>query len=534
MNVVLFLGLAWAQEVEPPTIRAVTVFPDRASVTRVVGVTLAPGLNEVKFVDLPPSADERSLQAEGLAAGARILGLDVRSRELVEDRRARVAEIETRIETLRDELTVARDRDAAATTELTFLQKVGAEAAKQLSAELLFADGTPKDAESMAALLRARIPEVQATGREARIAARDLEVSIAALERELATVRGAAQWSRKDVTVLVEATAEAAGEVTLTYVVPGAAWTPAYDARAEVGEAATIALTLNALIVQTTGEDWADAALSLSTARPSGGVQPPELAPFWLESSYSYAYPGSYDGAEDDMMSMDSDSRGDREEAAPPPPPPPMAVATATITERAVATTFEVAGAATVLGDGTRRKVRVTDVTVTGSFVHVVVPRLEPAAYLVAEAKWENEWPLLAGDVSTFLDGAFTGIGHLDTTGKGGELALGFGRDDALAVDVEIVTDRLAEKGSKGIATREWTYRVTSGRDTPVNVEVRDRVPQTRDAKFKVEALGDEPDEVGPEGAVTWHRPLAADGEAAIAFGYEIRYPRKHPPGVLP
>jgi uncharacterized protein (TIGR02231 family) len=286
--------------------------------------------------------------------------------------------------------------------------------------------------------------------------------------------------------------------------------------------------------VQTTGEDWTDAALSLSTARPAAGVEPPELAPFWLESGYAYAAPSGYYEDADDLDRMTVEEAPARSMEPPPPPPPPMQVATATITERAVATTFEVAGGATVPGDGTRRKVRVTDVTVSGRFVHVVVPRLEPAAFLVAESTWDAEWPLLAGDVATFLDGAFTGTGRLETVGKGGELALGFGRDDALAVEVEVVTDRIAEKGGKGVATREWTYRVSSGRDVPVALEVRDRVPQTRDAKFKVKALGDEPEEVGPEGAVTWVRALPPDGEAAVAFGYEVRYPRKHPPGVLP
>lgn len=532
----LVASLALAADPSPPgEIREVTVFPDRAAVTRVLPVTLATGTNEVVFSDLPPSLDEHTLQASGLGEGARILGIDVRSRELEEDRRARVSELEGKLQDKRDELVAAKDRETAATAELTFLQKVGAEAAEQLSAELLYDPGTPKDAEAMAGLLRSRVPEVQTAAREARFAARDLEAGIAALERELSTVRGAAQWSRRDVTVLVEATTAGEGEVSLTYVLPGASWTPAYDARAEPA-AGKVALSMNALVVQTTGEDWTDAKLLLSTASPSGGVQPPEVVPFWLEASYGWGYQGGGAGAYD-SLSYDEDDvarKPSRAKEAAEPPPPPMEVAQAVVTERAVASTFEVAGAASVPGDGTRRKLRVADLELKSTFQRVVVPRMEAAAFLVAKSTWDHDWPLLAGEVSSFVDGAFSGTGYVATTGRGADVELGFGRDDAVRVEVVVTADTVSEKGGKGKAVRGWTYTVTDGRKEAVDVVIRDSVPQTRDSKFKVKATGDDPDETGPEGAVTWNRALAPSAAATVAFGYEIRYPTKHPPGVIP
>jgi len=534
------LAVALAQTPAPPpqpsgVIESVVVFPDRAAVTRSLEVELVAGVNEVRFVDLPPTLQERTLQANGSGVeGARLLGLDVATRELAEDRRARVAELQDQIQATRDAIQVEQDELEAATAELKFLAELQAAAAKQLSAEMLFAEETVDDASAVAELLRTRIPEVQGFRRAANIALRDLGAKVDALERELATVRGAAQWSRRDVVVLVEAPEPGVAEIDLTYILSGASWTPAYDIRA-VAEGGTIALSMNALVQQTTGEEWSEAALTLSTARPAAGIAPPELQPFWLQSDYQVYGADEWEGDYEEVLE-EAPRRSRDERAAPAPVAAPMGVARAAVSERAGATTFEVPGAASIPGDGTRRKLRVTDLELETTPLRVVVPRVDPSVFLIAKTTWEAGWPLLAGEASMFLDDAFVGVMSLPTVGTGEEMELAFGRDDAVRAEVELVEDRRTNPDWTGRITvfKKWTFHLENGRDEAVDIELRDRVPVPTESRYKVRYDGDEPDETRSDGLVTFRRSLAAGAKVDITFGYILRYPKRHPPAVLP
>jgi len=62
-------------------ITAVTVFPDRAAVTRTVEVDLVQGANEVTVIDLPLALLPESVRVDGSAASAVRLGaVEVRNR----------------------------------------------------------------------------------------------------------------------------------------------------------------------------------------------------------------------------------------------------------------------------------------------------------------------------------------------------------------------------------------------------------------------------------------------------------------------
>lgn len=70
--------------------------------------------------------------------------------------------------------------------------------------------------------------------------------------------------------------------LTVFTVVSNASWTPLYDVRASIAkspeESSTVALHYRASITQTTGENWPDVALTLSTASPQVGSEVPSLS----------------------------------------------------------------------------------------------------------------------------------------------------------------------------------------------------------------------------------------------------------------
>ncbi|KAG8809186.1 hypothetical protein FRC18_004661, partial [Serendipita sp. 400] len=82
------------------------------------------------------------------------------------------------------------------------------------------------------------------------------------------------------VTVVVSAEHDGEAEICLTYMVSNASWRPLYDLRATVGPTKTsIILHYRANITQSTGEDWKEVELTLSTASPQLGSTIPSLKP---------------------------------------------------------------------------------------------------------------------------------------------------------------------------------------------------------------------------------------------------------------
>lgn len=77
-------------------------------------------------------------------------------------------------------------------------------------------------------------------------------------------------------------------------MVTHASWTPLYDVRASVGQANTpssIGLHYRASITQTTGENWPEVALTLSTASPQLSSSMPSLSPWKIGLPRPQHYP---------------------------------------------------------------------------------------------------------------------------------------------------------------------------------------------------------------------------------------------------
>ncbi|MFU1923083.1 mucoidy inhibitor MuiA family protein, partial [Klebsiella pneumoniae] len=81
-------------------------------------------------------------------------------------------------------------------------------------------------------------------------------------------------------------------EVKLDYTLRDASWQPTYDARLRDG-AKTIELTYQGLVRQSSGEDWTDVDLTLSTARPALGGNVPRLNPWIVDIDAPNAYYGA-------------------------------------------------------------------------------------------------------------------------------------------------------------------------------------------------------------------------------------------------
>ena len=502
---------------------AVTVFPDGASVTRRLTVTVPAGEHVLVIDDLPLTADPGSIRLQGAGSGSlAINAVDARQPRQTERREPALV---LRLETLKDERQALDDR-------------IAAERVRKRAAEALVSPGTLAGgerglviAEARQALAAAHEETLAADRaiRQAEQAQRGLDRSIAEIEAQLR----AQPPRRLEARITVEAAQPFRGELTLTYAVRQARWSPVYDARLVTTAAKPqLELIRRADIRQQTGEDWTDVALTVSTARVARGGAAQVLQPLVLRFHDPEA-----------MRDRSAVSGVPRPLAMPAPAAPAREQVEAStaraVEQEAVAevgafqASFVVPGRAQVAsGDGSRT-LRIASATLEPDLVSRVVPSLDTTAFLEARFRHGEDVPLMAGPVSLYRDGIFAGRGQIGAATREDEVKLGFGPDDLLRVEHQVVrrTD-----GSSGIIStsrteeREFRFVLRNGAQVARRVVVEDRIPVPEQQEITVEPLPGvtaptlrEPD--GRRGIVAWSLDLALGANRDIRHGWRIRWP---------
>jgi uncharacterized protein (TIGR02231 family) len=498
---------------------AVTVHPDRARVTRRGRARVGAGTTELVVVGLPTSLLDESVRVAGRSdVAVRVVGVDLAHRDLVDAPDARVRAAEDAVRDAERAVAEVDGADAGDAAREQMLARLASRSGDRLAAALADGSaGTGRVAE-VGTAVAAQLVEVAAARRghaERRaLAQRALDAALAELRRLQSSGR-----HRRAAVVEIEADDGAEVELELAYVVDGAGWSPAYDARLDEKE--SVALTWFGMVTQATGEDWPACELTLSTARPATSTAVPELDPWWVDIARPEVPVGAMAMA---APALNIDGGLELETAR------LRRLVThveAVAVESTYSASWRLARPTAVPSDGTPHRTTVTSLELPARLDHVTAPALSPDAHLRATVTNSGDQPLLAGPVSTFLEDAYVGTTVIAQAAPGTEIELALGVDDRVKVERELV-ERTAHKARFGTSrggVEHWTITVTNGRATPSRVTVRDRLPVSRVADIKVVdvALSPEPAERDELGRVEWVARIApgAVWKADIRFGVE-------------
>jgi uncharacterized protein (TIGR02231 family) len=385
-----------------------------------------------------------------------------------------------------------------------------------------------------------------------------LAEKIAATQAQLNELRGKQSSRRAQKTVTVRLATEASGklDLALSYGLPGASWTPAYDARLR-SEKRQVQLDAFGLVRNSTGEDWKAITLTLSTARPGLGGAAPEIAPWLLD----IVQPVAYGVMKSSSMAMDR--RVEKKaialgnslmmEAEAPAgiggaAKPEAAVATlavAQIDAAATSASFKISTPVTLASDNTAQRLPLGSATLAAELQYQATPKLQETAYLAAYVTNRSELPLLAGALNVFLDDTFVATARLATTMPGEKFTLNLGADEGIAVKRKIIS-RFTEDTGFTTKSRRTTYdilvTVTNNKRTAERVVIKDVAPVARDEKIvvnliapsarellKPEEAAVQPPKVGiardAEGKLTWRLDLKPGEKREIPLKFSIEHP---------
>ncbi|KYK45494.1 hypothetical protein A1D31_08335 [Bradyrhizobium liaoningense] len=533
---------SWAANMDVNSaIDTVTVYPDGATVTRVISLDLASGDSTLVARDFPLSLDPSSLRVEGEAGAKLTIGtIDARPPKAAPP--VNLPELDKRIEALRDQRADLQGAIDSAGARRKFAQHFA-----EASPAGLGEKGEARPITEWRAAFAAVAEEIATADtaiRDATRKQREIDRQIAQLEAE----RSAKPPSKLEVRIDVASAAATKATLRVTYAVRNARWVPLYDARLDTGakdRKPQLELVRRAEVTQSTGEDWSNVTLGVSTVRIGRGGSAPELNS--LVAQYPQVPKPLALGSASDLTRPAPTAR---QRSAQFEPMSKVAEATERADEQqAVAeigdfqATFRIPGRVSLGAAEGAKSLRITSMTVPADLAVRAAPVMDPTAFLEASFKQTDDTTLLPGKVAIYRDGTFVGRGKITASAKDDIVRLGFGADDKVRIERAVLK---RNEGSAGLLvttskTDERSFKTTirNGHDFPIKVAIEDQLPVSENEDIVVEML---PSSTQPtasnirdrRGVLEWSFDAKPGESKDINFAWRIRWPKDKSMVIVP
>jgi uncharacterized protein (TIGR02231 family) len=524
----------------------VTVYPDRARLLRRGVVELNPGIHTLEIPELPLSLDPDSVRAAGRGpAGTRLLGVRTERVHYRESPADRVRELEKEIQSLEDQETVQQNQASVLQAQLANLRGLTSQT-ETFAKGLAFGRTQVSDLTDLIDYAHQQESSLLNDLLQIEIAGRDLAKTLDKLRHELDHLSGARPRRRFVAKIDLDVPEPGQIEVDLIYTLKNASWQPLYDLRlweaSEQREKPYLETGYLAQVQQSTGEDWNDVELILSTARPAVSGMLPDLDPWYLDVHVPRPTPAPQrlraKSAAPGMM--DDFTAGTEPEAAEALVPQVMAAtpATATIDTTGTAVTFHIAGRTTVPSDGESHKTTIAIMNFEPKLDYVAAPKLADAVFRRAKVTNSSDAILLPGPANVFAGGEFIGRTEFEHIAPNEEFELGLGIDDRLKVERKLVA-REVDKSLIGDKRRlHYAYQIEVENLRPVTekITVSDHypVPRHEGIRVRLESVNPEPSRTTELHLLEWVLDLASGRKETLRFDVYIEHPRSLSVSGLP
>lgn len=517
-------------------IDAVTVYPDAAIVTRLAEVDLSEGDNVVVFKDLPLALDAASLRVEGSAGAPLTIGA-VETRVAPAEAKAPDDALAARINDLRDQRA-----DLQSTIEALQARRAMILRFSQSGPEKLSPEAKPLEVGAWAAAwdaVETGLAKVGADLRPMLAKARALDEEIKALEAQ--REKPPSQVARRTASIALAASQGAHATLKLSYRISGVGWIPLYDAALTTANGpASLSLTRRAGISQTTGEDWKEVALTVSTSRVARAVDAADLrsatVDFWqpplAEARAAEPARPLPTPTAPAATALATDAISAPQGAAAPPPVVAQESA-AQLQANAYSAEFQAPGRITLASDGARKSFVLDRLVTQPTLTLKAAPGLDPTAYIEARLVDTEAAPILAGDVSVLRDGAFVGQSRIGFVAPGDSVDIGFGGDDKIKIQRAPVNRKENDPSwynQTKIETREFATSVKNLHPFPAKVVIVDQMPVSENTAISVDLLSAAPSptekQVGDQrGVMSWTVDLKPGETKEVRFAYRLKWP---------
>ncbi len=517
-------------------ISSVTVYADRALVTRRGIINLTGTETALILTGLPTTLDAESVRASGKGQVAvKLQGVRIDRQYTSEPVGERIAHITTEIDRIEAQKRQLQGQIETAALQSQFIEGFRLKTETSFSRSLAQQQVSLDDTLNLLNFIGSKYAEYTAATENLRSQQQQLDRQLQAFRAQLQQIKTPQTRQSFDLIVSIEPSGAGEFQLDVNYVVDRASWTPLYDLRVQ-SHRQTLQLSYLAEVTQTTGEDWENVQLTLSTAKPGLGTLPPTLDPWYIDiltpaPLAPMKRARAMSASEDTMLLAAAPAPAAMiyQEIAESAAPEYLAeTVVAAISHQGSVVTFQIGGGGNIPSDGNPHKATIFDDNFPCELEYIAMPRLVSFAYLQATAKNSASGAtLLPGKANIFRDEMFVGTTDLANIAPGQEFKLNLGIDEGIKIDRELTERQVDKKFLGGNRQITYSYRlmITNLLSTAAHLELIEQIPHSRNEQIKVKLTKTNPPiSLGEMGRLVWSLDLPADGKLNIDYQFTIEH----------
>lgn len=499
-------------------IKDVTVFFNGAQITRHGDIALPAGQSTVIFEDLTQYINAQSIQVKG-EGNFDILSVVHQINYLkMQEKTPEVKKIEDSIQILNRMLTSQQTILAVYQQEETMLlanKDIGGEQTGVKIAEL-------KEATEY---FRTRLLDIKTNQMNIQDKINKIQKNITTLNNQLQTWNARVAEPSSEILVTVSAATPVTASLSLDYYVTNAGWTPTYDLRA-VNVSSPVGLDFRANVHQTTGADWSNVNLTLSTGNPMQNGSKPLLNPWYLSFAYPYGMVTSQQTARKEaapMAKVAADEGVNYEQQARSTADYTVVNETQTNIEYAISIPY------TIPADGKNHMVQIQKYNLPATYEYYCAPKLSQDVFLLARVTGWDKYNIISGEMNLFFEGTYVGKSYINARTTADTIEFSLGTDNNITVKREKLQDFSSSK-LIGLNKKEtFTYQISIRNKKKQNIDIviDDQVPLSSDKNIEIELLDISSAIYDKDyGKITWKYNLKPAETKEIRLSYSVKYPK--------
>lgn len=331
-----------------------------------------------------------------------------------------------------------------------------------------------------------------------------------------------ARTNNNDVLVTVSATKAQTITLGLSYFIYNAHWTPFYEVRvADVNK--DISVAYKAKVDQSSGIDWNNVKVTLSTGNPTLNGTVPTLSKWILReqpqyrsvNKVSYAQAKSFAVADEEIVEM-----ANADYVAP--------YASMITEEKMTSIEFTIDELFSVKSQQDDAMLTINTNKIPAEYVYRCVPKLDKNAYLVAKITDFAKYNFLSGDATLYLAGKYVGTSYFNFTQTTDTLQLSLGQDKGIVIE-RTLSDDFYKKSTMGKNYKQTvTYSISArnNKSTAVKLELQDNIPVSGSSNIEVSFNITDGATLNDQSIATWKLNLQPAETKKVNLSYTVVYPK--------
>lgn len=342
------------------------------------------------------------------------------------------------------------------------------------------------------------------------------------------------------ITITVQSALATTGKIDLSYLVAQAGWIPMYDLRSEIATS-QVNLNYKANVYQNTGTDWNDVRLTISTNNPYQNKTLPTLHPWYIDY-YTYqqtnrpASPNQANNMYAGVIYDQAKQKGyEREEKSAAEQDAFTSNQFVTVVDHMISAEFVIDLPYTIESNNEQHMVLIKNVDLKANYKYYTVPKMDKAAYLVAQISKLDELQLVPAKAAIFFDGSYIGETYIDPSSLSDTMNLSLGKDPNIIVKRTLLKQECKEKIVGNMIEKTFAYliEVKNHKSASIDIMIQDQLPITQNSEIIIEMIDNDKAFYNElTGLLEWDVKLKTKENKQIKLTYKVKYNKDQNLGI--